>query len=398
MDDILQAIKDDKLFGFIKCTIHVPEHLISKFSEFPPIFKNTEISMADIGEHMQGYCRGIERRHCVKKSLISSMKSDDILLLTPLLKQYLKMGLVVTDISLVVEYNGKQVFEWFMEEVCDDRRRADMDPAYAVHGETSKTMGNMGYGGTIMDRTKHTTTSFANEKNVPIHVANPMFKTMSELNDGVYEVEKKKKKVMLDLPIQIGTAVYSYAKLRMLQFWEFINDNLDNDKYQLLEMDTDSLYIAFAHDSIDECVKEDKKDTWEEEKWKWFSSNDYGNTIKFDGRDIPFAQWDKRTPGKFKAEFNGLGMICLNSKVYCIWNEEDTKISCKGTQKKRNELLKEHFLKVLSTRDWINVENAGFKKTGTKINTYTQKKKGCGYFYAKRQVLDDGISTVHLDI
>ena len=42
--------------GFVKVDIRVPDDLIPTFSEFPPIFKNTEITMNDIGEHMQEYC------------------------------------------------------------------------------------------------------------------------------------------------------------------------------------------------------------------------------------------------------------------------------------------------------------------------------------------------------
>ena len=36
--------------------------------------------------------------------------------------------------------------------------------------------------------------------------------------------------------------------------------------------------------------------------------------IIFEGHDISIAQWEKRTPGKFKPEFVGEGIICLNSK------------------------------------------------------------------------------------
>ena len=76
-----------------------------------------------------------------------------------------------------------------------------------------------------------------------------------------------------------------------------------------------------------------------------------------------------------------------------------SKISCKGTQKKRNHLEKEHFRGVLETKKPHKVENAGFirGKDGV-IQTYTQVKTGMGYFYAKRKVLDDGVSTTHLDI
>ena len=48
-------------FGFVKCDIHVPDHLIERFNEFPPILKNAEIPISEIGEHMQAFCRSITR-------------------------------------------------------------------------------------------------------------------------------------------------------------------------------------------------------------------------------------------------------------------------------------------------------------------------------------------------
>ena len=315
------------------------------------------------------------------------------------------MGLIVTNIETVIIYNSKPVFNWFMEEVCRDRRRADLGGEEAkVKGDSSKLKGNCGYGRTLMDKTKHTRLSFVKEANLPNHVSNPLFKHYDELNESMFEVEKGKKKVVLDLPTQIGIAVFSHAKLRMIEVWDFINTFLDNNLYQLMEMDTDSLYIAFARDTIDECVKPEKQQEWMSEKWKWFSSEDSEEKVDFEGNMISRAQFDMRTPGKFKPEFIGEGMICLNSKVYHIWGIDKEgnmiqKTSAKGVQQKRNDLLKEHFLIVLNTQRPHSVQNAGFIKDsrGT-IKTYTQEKRGMGYFYAKRKVLEDGVTTTHLDI
>ena len=69
MTDILKDIKTDKIFGCVKCSLHVPDELKSKFSEFPPIFKNTEITLNDVGEHMRAYCRTVTRKNGVKGHL-----------------------------------------------------------------------------------------------------------------------------------------------------------------------------------------------------------------------------------------------------------------------------------------------------------------------------------------
>ncbi len=52
-----------------------------------------------------------------------------------------------------------------------------------------------------------------------------------------------------------------------------------------------------------------------------------------------------------------------------------------------NEPGKEHY-----------IENAGFIRDGLMTRTYTEKKRGLNYFYCKRKVLDDGVTTTYLDI
>ena len=38
MEDIIDVVNGGEHFGFIQCSIHAPQHLIEKFSEFPTIF------------------------------------------------------------------------------------------------------------------------------------------------------------------------------------------------------------------------------------------------------------------------------------------------------------------------------------------------------------------------
>ena len=170
-----------------------------------------------------------------------------------------------------------------------------------------------------------------------------------------------------------------------------------------MEIDTDSFYMALARDTIDECVKTELRYEWETEKWKFLTLEDK-TLMNFNGHRITRKQYDKRTPGKYKEEFNGIGMVCLNSKVYHIWAEEVdgeiiTKTLCKGVQKKRNELVREDFLKIIENPLYKHlVENAGFICDGVETRTYKQTKRGLNYWYVKRKILNDGVSSTHLDI
>jgi hypothetical protein len=55
------------------------------------------------------------------------------------------------------------------------------------------------------------------------------------------------------------------------------------------------------------------------------------------------AAYDKRTPGLFKTEFTGDGMIALCSKTYYCFGKED-KFSCKGINKRTNQITKEKYM------------------------------------------------------
>ena len=73
LQSILDAIRNETLFGCIECDIHVAEHLREQFSEMCPIFKNTEISRDDIGEYMKAYVEENDIMKRPRRSLIGSM-------------------------------------------------------------------------------------------------------------------------------------------------------------------------------------------------------------------------------------------------------------------------------------------------------------------------------------
>jgi hypothetical protein len=55
LQTVLNKILDGRLFGFVECDTHVPDHLESKFSEMAPIFKNFELTRDHLSEHMRTF-------------------------------------------------------------------------------------------------------------------------------------------------------------------------------------------------------------------------------------------------------------------------------------------------------------------------------------------------------
>ena len=92
-------------------------------------------------------------------------------------------------------------------------------------------------------------------------------------------------------------------------------------------------------------------------------------------------------------------MVALNSKTYYCWREEGTnKYSSKGLSKRTSALGKEHFVSVLKTRESISGKNRGFVKKDGMLRTNVQERAVLSYFYGKRKVDEDGVSTTTPDI
>ena len=101
-----------------------------------------------------------------------------------------------------------------------------------------------------MDRSRHSITKYLNDEKTHKAINEPLFKRLNK-------VEK-------DLN----------TKLRMLElYYNFFNEFCDVNKFEELEMDTDSLYLALAEEKLYDCIKPDKRAAWEkirENDWRLF--------------------------------------------------------------------------------------------------------------------------------
>ena len=149
-----------------------------------------------------------------------------------------------------------------------------------------------------------------------------------------------KKILRLNLPIQIGFFVYQYAKLRMLEFYlDFLVKFIHPSNFQMCEMDTDSAYLAISKDNLDDIIRPEIKTQYHLEKHTWFPREDTPEHRAF----------DKRTPGLFKVEWEGDGIVALCSKTYFCFGDQN-KASCKGLNKATNDITKQRYLDVLEAQ------------------------------------------------
>ena len=384
-------VMNDKFFGFVECDISVPDHLKSYFEEMTPIFKNIEITPNKeiIGDHMYEYAKFHDIPMNKSRKLIGSYFGEKILIYTPLLKWYYEHGLVVTKFYQGIQYEGKECFANLAEDIANARRSGDTDKSKAIIAETMKLIGNALYGRTVMDKERHTSTSYCGLDKISKKINNPHFKDLEQLNDNRFEVTSGKCKINMDTPIQIGCAVYQLAKLRMLEFYyDCLDKYIDRSDFQMVEMDTDSAYMALSSEKFEDLIKPEMKEEFERDKYNWFPRTDTKENIAY----------DKRKPGLFKEEFSGKSIYALCSKLYFVEGDDKNKYSCKGIQHNQNTINKERFDNVLFHETKDMCINKGFRVINNEMVTYIQHKKGLSYMYDKRKVLADGVSTVPLEI
>ena len=266
---LLRHVQEGTFFGALEVDIKTPPHLRDKFSKMMPIFKNVEIERSQVGKHMQAFAEQHGIMTTPSRTLIGSYKGDKILLGTPLLKFYLDHGLVVRRVHRAVQWRSHPWLEPFATFVSTSRHAADTDPNQKILGETAKLLGIAGFGCFIMDVGRH------------------------------QEVKMFKKKINCNLPIQIGFFFFTYAKLRMLEFYyHCIDAFLDRRDFQYLEMDTDSAYMSLAGDSLEELVKP-KRTEFATVQHQWFPA-----TTRWSTPPTTSANW---------------ALLKLNGKETVLW-------------------------------------------------------------------------------
>jgi hypothetical protein len=400
--EILEGVLSGELFGAVEVDIAVPDHLYEHFSECSPIFCNTNVPFEKMGSHMQEHVKKFKLSEKPRRLLVGGMRANKILLASSLLKWYIEHGLEVTKVYQVVEFTPSKCFENFVEQVTEARRRGDIDPTQSVFRDTMKLLGNSAFGSSIMNKEKHQKVSYVKGENMAcLKVNEPEFKKLTSLEHDMYEVESYKKKIVLNVPTQIGFFILQYAKLRMLSFhYDCIDTILDRSNYQLMETDTDSYYYALSDLSIESLVEPQHKEAYLLDVY-----HNCDGEVNADRHWFPrkccqrHSKHDARTPGLFKLEYQGDEMVALCSKTYIINQSPDSfKLSCKGINKRNIVDPFDHYKSVLDTQVGRAKENVGFGLRNNSVFTYTQNRLGFTYFYCKREVLEDGISTVPLDL
>ena len=398
-ETILKAVQSGNLSGMVEVDIEVPQHLWHHFSEMSPLFATVDVSFNDIGTHMQQFVQDFQRSQKIKRLLVGGMKAEKILVHSKLLQWCLTHGLVVKKIYQVIEFLPLRCFRTFVEEVTQARRQGDVDSSKKPIADSWKLISNSAYGSLVMDKTKHNTIQYISSYGkAQSSINNPRFQTLNEVRTGLYEIKMSKKHVDIDLPIQLGYSILQFAKLRMLEFfYDFLKVKCEPNSFEMMQMDTDSLYFAASGPDLRSIIKPELRDQFDHEILGHCNDEPYtpDQGFFFPRECCPkHAKFDSRTPGLFKLEAKGVEMICLNSKTYSLLSDDGSvKFSSKGLNKRALSDPHHEMLSVLDSKISVEGTNRGIRVHHNKVMNYEQERKALTYEYWKRKVNDDGITT-----
>ena len=104
-----------------------------------------------------------------------------------------------------------------------------------------------------------------NDEKTHSAIKSKMFKRLNHITDQLYEVELVKPEIEHREPNIVGFFILQYAKLRMLElYYKFFKKLCDTDKYEDLEMDTDSLHLALSEENLEDIILPRKRAKWDQ--------------------------------------------------------------------------------------------------------------------------------------
>ena len=177
-----------------------------------------------------------------------------------------------------------------------------------------------------MDRSLHRVTNYLTDEKTYSAINSKTFKRFNHITDQLYEVELVKTEIEHREPIVVGFFILQYAKLRMLELYHnFFKKFCGTDKYEELEMDTNSLYLALSEEILEDVILPKKRAEWDQ-----LRSKDCIDDFTAIATVIFFPRTrcnvdkkhDKREPRLFREEFGCAEMFCRCSKTFCCYDKE----------------------------------------------------------------------------
>ena len=219
---MLEAIQDGEFFGIVKASIHFPEQTRNKWRElnFPPLFERISLEKEQIDEEMAEQILQKKWKFPLHPQLMLTWSVQNYITPTTLIQFYLKQGAEIK-IEWAIAYYRSDPLNHFIQGQTSSRIQADKE-GKAMKSKLHKTISNSCYGRLSMNLTKRKEIKHSNGLYDADLLKNCNLKQFSMLkceddNLLAYEYVLEKKKILDQIPVQLGHWILANSKLHILE-------------------------------------------------------------------------------------------------------------------------------------------------------------------------------------
>lgn len=324
--DFVMKQTDDQDKGYIfEVDLSYPEYLHDIHDQYPLAPEHMSIKKEMLSRYQQTLGEDLKVTFEGRKLCPTLYDKHKYVCHYRSLKQFLELGLILTKVHRVIEFNQKDWLRPYIELNTELRRKATCK----FDENQAKLMNNSFYGKTLEDTRKYKNVRIVTKPEKILKISkNDQFSNFKIYSENLAAVLMRKNTANLNKPRYIGLTVLNLSKLKMNDFhYNYIMRTFPETK--LLVTDTDSFCyeISTTEDLYKKIQGHD-----------WFDFSNYP-------KDHPLYNDKKRLkPGFFKDEFGGQiieEIVGLRPKMYSIQlTSGRKKATAKGVNKSvRDDLL-----------------------------------------------------------
>ena len=151
-DTLLEAIRNEQVFGFARVKVDFPSHIKNKASRqgflFPPIVRHLTLEERHLSSAARQQWEREGRPPLPSPTIVQTYTTQDQLIMSSTLSYYMRELGAQVKIHQFFQFVGEKCFTPFCERVIDCRKRSKREDNPSA-GNTAKLVGNSAYGKTI---------------------------------------------------------------------------------------------------------------------------------------------------------------------------------------------------------------------------------------------------------
>ena len=255
---------------------------------------------------LSDYCKNIVEKFNISTGLVPKLiptlsNKKTYVLHYRNLQLYLSLGLKLTKVHRVLEFNQSPWLKKYIDFNTEKRKNAKND----FEKDFFKLMNNSVFGKTMENIRKRVDVRLVTDENKLLKLASkPTYVSSKIFNENLVAVHKIKETLTLNRPAYVGMCILDLSKTLMYDFhYNYIRQKYNN-KAKLLFTDTDSLTYEIEAEDV-------YQDFWNDKER--FDNSDYPQNSPYYNKE------NKKVIGKFKDEAAGIPItefVGLRSKMY----------------------------------------------------------------------------------